>query len=436
MSTQRKPLRRTRVDRLTTAWMVLAALFALLTVVGRGAVPQSWWVAIHLITLGVLTNAILQWSWYFSRSLLRLSPHNRHGGTDQVLRQLAFNVALVLLIVFMTAAHFWGIIVCATVIGALLAWHGLALAVVARERLASRFSIIIRYYVAAAACFVVACILAGFVTATMFASAIPQWLVAARSSLTLAHSLLGALGWIGLSIAGTLITLWPTILRTRVTQGSETRANSALWVCVLGLATITIGCLTAFMWLAGVGLSIYTLGIVWGIGIPLFQEVRRKRPSDYAGWSVAAGIIWLMIGLGWLTFEVSTASTPDSYRTQAFWGVAVIGIGGILQIFVGSLTYLMPVVIGGGPAAVRTGIHVLNQGGSARLSLRNTALVCAVLGASFGQAFWGLVLVTYAWDLVAFARAGIVQAKHKQPTPLSLSLTPPRDSLTTKEPND
>ena len=63
-----------RTDRLTTVWLCLAVLAAGATTVFRTALPQPLWTTIHLVTLGVLTNGILQWSWYFARALLRLTP--------------------------------------------------------------------------------------------------------------------------------------------------------------------------------------------------------------------------------------------------------------------------------------------------------------------------------------------------------------------------
>ena len=71
-----------RTDRLTTVWLCLAVLAAGATTVFRTALPQPLWTTIHLVTLGVLTNGILQWSWYFARALLRLPPGTATpGGT-------------------------------------------------------------------------------------------------------------------------------------------------------------------------------------------------------------------------------------------------------------------------------------------------------------------------------------------------------------------
>ena len=139
-----------RTDRLTTVWLCLAVLAAGATTVFRTALPQPLWTTIHLVTLGVLTNGILQWSWYFARALLRLPPGDRHSGRDNTRRILALNAALVVLIASMWAEWAPGAVVGATGVGAVAAWHGLALVVAARTRLASRFAVVLRYYAAAA----------------------------------------------------------------------------------------------------------------------------------------------------------------------------------------------------------------------------------------------------------------------------------------------
>ncbi len=59
-----------RTDRLTTVWLCLATGAAAVTIVARGLIPQNLWTTIHLVTLGVLSNGIFQWSWYFVRAWL------------------------------------------------------------------------------------------------------------------------------------------------------------------------------------------------------------------------------------------------------------------------------------------------------------------------------------------------------------------------------
>ena len=47
------------------------------------------------------------------------------------------------------------------------------------------------------------------------------------------------LGWVFLPIMGTLVTLWPTMLRTRLEPGAERRARRALPVLVVGILVVT-----------------------------------------------------------------------------------------------------------------------------------------------------------------------------------------------------
>ena len=207
---------RMRIDRLGTTWMIIAVLMAVVTLFLHRRMPQPLWTMIHLVTLGVLSNGIFQWSWFFARSLARLAADDRRAHSDNLRRMLSFNACFALLFISMWLGWFIGTVVAATGIAAIAAWHGAAMLSVLRERLASRFVIVVRYYVCAAAFFVLTALLAGFVTTTMFSSSIPEALLAMRDRLTFAHALSGVGGWLGLSIGGTAITLGPTILRTRM----------------------------------------------------------------------------------------------------------------------------------------------------------------------------------------------------------------------------
>ena len=81
-----------RTDRVTTVWMCVAAVAAAVTIVARGRIPQNLWTTIHLVTLGVLSNGIFQWSWYFTRALAHLAPDDRRAGRDNTVRIMAFNL--------------------------------------------------------------------------------------------------------------------------------------------------------------------------------------------------------------------------------------------------------------------------------------------------------------------------------------------------------
>ncbi len=406
--------RRSRTDRMTTAWMVAAVLVLIVSIAGRTYIPQSWWLSIHIITLGILTNAILQWSWYFSRSLLRLPATDKRSGRDQAIRQGAFNVALVLLIAGMMAASFPLVVGAATGVGLVIAWHGGALVLAARSRLGSRFAIVIRYYIASAAFLVLGVVLGILAASAMFQVDAPTWVVEGRASLTLGHSLANFLGWLGLTIAGTLITLWPTMLRTRMAPDAVESSTQALLFAALGALIAVVAASTGWTKAAGFGVLIYCAALAWGIGVPLVKEVRVKPASGYATWSAGLGIMWALTGLLGLSIMLYLAPNADSFRDSAPALILMLGVGGALQILAGALTYLLPVIVGGGPSAVRVGIAVLDQHAVFRLTLRNVALAVGLLAVAVAPIFWLMVVATFALDITLFGMDGVIQGRKKR----------------------
>ncbi|MDO4259477.1 MAG: hypothetical protein Q4C87_08155 [Actinomycetaceae bacterium] len=425
-STQARPRgnrgRSSRTDRLTTLWMLLAAACAVATIATRGLIPQNLWTMIHLVTLGVLTNSIFQWSWYFARALLHLPPGDHWSWRDNTRRILLFNAALVLLIISMWTGQAIGTVAGATIIGGVAAWHGIALVQAARKNLASRFAVVIRFYWASAAFLVVTAIIAGCVTVAIFVPSAPQWLIEARDALTLAHALSAVVGWVGLTMGGTLVTLGPTMLRTRMDPRAVSFAIAALPVWIIGLSAATLSALLSLLPGVALGLLLVVAAVILGVFYPLISAARVKGPKEYGSWASACGVIWLVIALTSTAIRAWSATDPTTLRATSITWIAIIGAGGLLQVLVGALTYLMPVVIGGGPSVVRQGIAILEVLGMQRLGIRNSALiVLSVLFLHEGGAesslpllpilCWLAVIATYCIDIVAFARGGIVQAR-------------------------
>ncbi len=408
--------RRPRTDRMTTVWLIAAVVVAAITVISRSALPQPLWTAIHVVTLGVLTNAILQWSWYFAKALLHLPVHDHRAGRDAVRRSLAFNLALVGLVASMWTAWVVGTIVFAGLVGAVIAWHGLALLRAARGRFASRFAVVIRYYVAAAAFLVIGCVLAGFLTVAMFSADAPDWLLDSRDNLTLAHAIVNLAGWVGLSISGTVVTLWPTMLRTKIQPDAVPTSLTAMPVLAGGVAVA--GLSAALGWLPGVGLGLaaFAVALAGGVAAPLVRTAIRATVRGYASWTMASGLGWAVVCLLVIAFHAVAADDAAALRNADLPWLALLGGGGVGQIFIGALSYLMPVVIGGGPDIVRRGIAPLETAAATRLAVRNAAIL--LLAVTVGPAgagavrplLWGLVIACFAVDVVMFARSGKTQA--------------------------
>lgn len=410
--------RRARTDQLTSAWMVAALVVMAVGLAARHVLPQPLWTMIHVVTLGVLSNAILQWSWYFARALLHLPADDRRSGGGARARSVAFNVALVGLVAAMWTASAWGTVVAAGAVGTVIAWHGLALVRAARTRLASRFAVVIRYYGVAAAFLVVGCVLAGFVTVAMFSRGAPAWLLSARDGLTLAHALVNVGGWVGLSMAGTLVTLGPTMLRTRIDPAAVGAAVGALPWLAGGIAVAATA--AGLGWMPGVGLGLLAFAgaAALGVAVPLVREARAKAPRTNATWTTSAGLGWVVVGLVAVAAGAVTAPDATALRDHDLPWLAVLGAGGLAQVFIGTMTYLMPVVIGGGPEAARAGMRVLETAWPLRVTLRNAALLLAALaggGATgLGTLWWALVVACFAGDVVAFALAGVTQSRARR----------------------
>jgi nitrite reductase (NO-forming) len=272
--------------------------------------------------------------------------------------------------------------------------------------------------VVAAGFLVVGCVLAGFVTVAMFARGAPAWLLAARDDVTLAHALVNVGGWVGLSMAGTLVTLGPTMLRTRMDPAAVREAVGALpWLAAGILLAATAACAG---WMPGVGLGllVFAGGAGVGIVVPLVGEARAKAPGTYATWTTSAGLGWVLVGLVAVAVEALTATDAAMLLDHDLPWLVVLGAGGLAQVFVGAMTYLMPVVVGGGPQAARTGMRVLETGWVLRATVRNAALLLVVLAGAgeqgLGTLWWGLVLACYAVDVAAFALAGVAQGRARR----------------------
>ena len=421
---------RQRTDTFTSIWMIIAVAMALVTLVVKNRMPQPLWTIIHLVTLGVLSNGIFQWSWFFARSLARLSADDPRARRHNTIRILIFNACFLLLFVSMWLGWMVGTMIAATGIAAVAAWHGAEMLSVLRERLASRFVIVVRYYVCSASFFVLAALLASFVSATMFSPSIPEALVAMRDRLTLAHALSGVAGWVGLTIGGTVITLGPTILRTRMSPDAVRGGVRVLLPWCLSLLLAIAGALLGVMPLVGAGiLAVGTCAIV-GIVCPYAKVLRNKGPREYSAWSFLLGLLWISVGVCALGVASLFVSTPSQLRALTLMWLPIIGIAGFAQLFQGALSYLMPVVIGGGPSIVRIGIAIIDWQYSLRLGLRNGALILELFlfftsdspsVHVLRMAGWLLVIATFVIDVVIYAKTGVTQARARRARSETLS---------------
>lgn len=403
---------------MTAAWIIVAICVAVLELVGWPQLPLPTWTVIHVITLGVLVNGICHWSWYFTRTLLRL-PDDRRDRRAGLARGVLLNVSIIVLIVAMWTTHAPAAFIAACAIGAAIGWHGLAIINASRTRFGSRFAAIVRYYVAASAFLVVGCGLGALMTFAALDE--PSWppVSSAAEQLALAHAIVNVGGWVGLAITGTVVTLGPTMLRTRMDPKAVPAAVGALpWLA----GFLTVAALAAGVgWLPGVGIGLLGFASVAmvAVGVPFARTLRAKRPREFPTWSLTGGVSWMTVGI--VAFACASLSEPSAEALldgSGRWAV-MIGVGGIGQVLIGALSYLLPVMIGGGPQAVRTAIAVIDAR-MGRLVIRNAALLVLVLIGPHPW-LWALIVLGYAVDVMILALACWRQARVKRsvsmPTP-------------------
>jgi nitrite reductase (NO-forming) len=370
-------------------------LAAVVVAAAQAYVPDADWLIVHLLALGAASNAILVWSAHFTQTLLRLPASVGRQGL--VVRLIVLNLGIVLVL-----AGF--LLPGALLVGGVALWQAWALWRQMGLGLPARFRPMVRYYVAAA-CFLP--VGAGLGVAMGQADD-----PATLARLLLAHMAANVLGWIGITVAGTLVTLWPTILRTQIAPGAERAAGRALPVLVCAVAVTVAGSVAGVQAVVLVGIAGYLAG--WLVlGWPHARTWRRRPPHGFAAWSVLAAAVWLGIGLVRTAGIVATSAdwTVVEERLDAL--VVPFAVGFAAQVLLGALTYLIPVVLAGGPEAARRTIAVLETAAPARVVGANAGLL--LLGVPWVEAVrtagWLLALVSMAAFLPIAAVAVVVNRR-------------------------
>jgi nitrite reductase (NO-forming) len=345
----------------------LTALLAI--TLTRRYVPESPWLLVHLLLLGAVTNAIFVWSAHFADAMLRrrATAGSRHW---QAGRMVALNVGAVTVVAGMVTDAWILTLLGSVVVGAAAAAHGIALTLQIRTALASRFAATVHYYVYASLALPIG---AGLGAALARDPAEP-W----HGRLMAAHITLNLLGWIGLTVMGTLVTLWPTMLRTRIAPGAERVARQALPILVGSVVIAVSGALCGLQVAAAIGVAAYLGAVVWAVR-PLAQVARAKAPAAYATWSVMAAVIWLIGSL--LGLVIVLVASPTWLLVTDRLGMLMLALaaGFAAQVLLGAMSFLAPVVLGGGPNILRGTQARMDRAGALRVVLINAGLLVCLL---------------------------------------------------------
>lgn len=368
-SSTRPPMARrpwhVRVNALVVAWFLAAFVVA----VAHRWIPEANYLMVHLTLLGAVTTAILIWSAHFADTLLgRPAP----GGQGLVFVRLGLHTVSAVLVIVGVATGRWPLVVVGGVGVTLVAiTHVVVILLQRRGALMARFGALSLFYVCAGLCLAV-----GVWLGVMLARTTPSAEVEGR--LYTAHTTTMLLGWVGLTVLGTLVVLWPTMLRTKMVPGAPLAARRAMVVLLAGLATVWGAAATDLRLLVVLAVAVYLTGLVL-IARPMVAIARDKPPRSYATLSATMAVVWLVGCLVILAVLAATASDWAALRESLGVLAAPYAAGFAGQVLLGALSYLAPVMLGGGPRVVRRVDEEMNRAAGARIAIINLSLLLFVL---------------------------------------------------------
>jgi nitrite reductase (NO-forming) len=400
--------RHLRANALVLAWLLAAAVVALL----HRSVPGSGWLMVHLLLVGGVSTAILIWSQHFADTLIR-----RPGSPRGLTVRLALHTVGALGVIVGQAVGSTPVLVAgATAVGGAALAQAVGIARQGRGALPSRFGHLARWYVAAGVLLIPG-IVCGVVMARLEPGpeAYARWYVA--------HLALTLLGWVAVTVAGTLVVLWPTVLRTRIDAAAEHDARRAMPLVTAAPVLVALGPAVDLRALVGVGAVVGLTGTAL-LARMLVRQARASAPRTFAAWSVGAAVLWWTASTAGLAVVVLTA---DSWATavprlSALAPAVVVGLAA--QVLIGALSTLLPVVLGGGPAITRRTAAELDRGAAVRCTLLNGGLLLLLVGPSTVRVVGSVVGLGAA---LAFGVLAVraVRIARSAPAPAPGQLPPP-----------
>jgi hypothetical protein len=350
--------------------------------------PGGRWFAVHLFTLGVLTNVVLTFSEHFSRTVTR-TPGERAAWWPVVT-----NLGILLVLVGLPTGERWLLAGGASIVTGSVCAAYLRIRRMRHAAVGARFAWIARVYERAHAAFVFGALLGALMGTGVVAGG---WYGAART----AHLHANVLGWGGLTLLATLVFFGPTMGRTRIESGADERAARALRYGATGLSVaLVLLLLTGLGGTAGTlsrvaaatGLAVYAVVSVV-VTLPVGRAVWRAKPTASRPLVVAV-CVWLPFVTGADVVIVATGS----WRWFDALGVAALA-GVLAQAMLATLVYLAPMLRGGDTVAREAIRRRLEIGTRSRAFAYQLGVLVSVLGAS--RAGPDLAVAAMGFSLVA-----------------------------------
>lgn len=381
---------------------VVASLgFAVATVVWvvAGAdLPGGRWLAVHLFTLGVLTNLVWAFSRHFAQRLTTLPERDRL----RLPLVLLLNVGVVVTLVGVAGGHVVAVGAGSTAVtGVVLAgwWH------LRRRRAAApeaRFAWVVRIYERAHGAFVHGAVLGALLGVGVLPG---SWFLSARD----AHLHVMVLGWGGLTLVATLVFFGPALLRTRMEAGADERAAGALRRAATALTVAVVAMLltgvggtaaTVLSLAAAAGLVVVLVGVLAVTG-PVLRAAAAAKPYLARG-PVMGVAVWLPVAVA--IDVVAVAAGQRSWLEAA--GVVLL-VGALGQAVLVVLVFITPTLRGATFAARERWLARTSRLAGPRTFVLNVGValvgIATALGTTAGPG--GTVVVRAGWSAVALGVA-------------------------------
>lgn len=365
---------------------------ALVVVLLRGRLDDAAWISTHMVLLGAVTNAIFIWSWHFTAAILRVPASADRA--EEILRLAVLNAGVGGILIGGIAQSAFIVIIAAVFVSAAVVLLARAVLGALRRALPSPYAFTAQAYVVATALLLCGIVL-GVVMETVPMSD------ELHGRLMLAHIACNLLGWVGITILGTIVTLWPTMLRTRIASNAALLARRVLPVLAGSTVIAALALALKVADVAALALIAYA-GAFLATGVPIATVMRVKRPTTFATQSALAGLLWL--GTTVVLEAIALLRWGVDHLAAHGAGLVITGVTGVLQVLIGCMAYLLPAMAGGGPAIVRLRNDRADRGRIARLALVNAGAALIVAAPDGGRTPGVLVaLVGFAWSAITVA---------------------------------
>ncbi len=349
--------------------------------------PGGRWFAVHLFTLGVLTNLVLTFSEHFARTVTRTK------GERAAWWPVVTNLGILLVLIGFPGGQRWLLAVGSTIVTGVVFTAYRRIRRMRHEAIGARFAWIARVYERAHGAFIHGAILGALMGVGLVAG---SWYGAAR----IAHLHANILGWGGLTLLATLVFFGPTMARTRIEPGADDRSARALRLGATGLTVAIVLLLLTGM--DGVGATIARVGAgialalyAWAatvVCLPVGRAVWRAKPTA-ARPLVTAVCVWLPL-VAWA--DVAVVAT-GSWRWLDAVGVAAL-TGVLAQAILATLIYLAPMLRGSTTTARETIRIRLEIGMHVRAAAMGVGVVACIVGAV--RIFEALPWASLGWSLI------------------------------------